>query len=70
MAADERDDRRGDGRALPPVTLPPRAARIPVDLIRGEAILTGEPVREETITELVDEVYLPLLRGLSDPAGS
>jgi AcrR family transcriptional regulator len=59
-----------DRGELSPVTLSPRATRIPVDLIRGEAILTGEPVREETIIELVDDVYLPLLRGLSGPAAT
>jgi AcrR family transcriptional regulator len=50
---------------LPPLELPPRAARVPVDLIRNEAMVFGAPISEETIAELVDEVYLPLLRGLA-----
>ena len=50
---------------LSPVEVPPRAARIPLDLIRNEAMVFGSPVSDETIGELVDEVYLPLLRGLT-----
>ena len=50
---------------LSPVEVPPRAARIPLDLIRNEAMVFGAPVSDETIGELVDEVYLPLLRGLT-----
>jgi AcrR family transcriptional regulator len=46
------------------IDLSQRAARIPLDLIRGETMLCGTPLSEETITELVDDVYLPLLRGL------
>jgi AcrR family transcriptional regulator len=50
---------------LPPVRLPDRVLRLPLDLIRAEAILCGSPVPDETVDELVDEVYLPLLKGLS-----
>ncbi|TNC27762.1 TetR/AcrR family transcriptional regulator [Amycolatopsis alkalitolerans] len=50
---------------MPPVELPPRAARLPLDLVRNEGMTCGGPIREEAITEMVDEVYLPLLRGLS-----
>ncbi|HEV2779414.1 MAG TPA: TetR/AcrR family transcriptional regulator [Actinophytocola sp.] len=50
---------------LPPVDVPPRASQVPVDLIRNEAIMFGAPISEQTIIELVDEVYLPLLRGLA-----
>lgn len=52
---------------LPPVELPPRATRLPLDLIRNEAMLHGNPVREQAIAEIVDDVFLPLLRGLSVP---
>jgi AcrR family transcriptional regulator len=62
--------RRIVGRAiargeLPPVDLPRRATRLPLDLIRNEAMTCGSPLSEEAVTELVDDVYLPLLRGLS-----
>jgi AcrR family transcriptional regulator len=54
---------------LPPVTVPVRALRLPVVMVRGEAMVAGGSVPAETITELVDDVYLPLLRGLaSGPA--
>lgn len=60
----ERAVARGE---LPPVTVPLRAARMPVDLIRMEAMIG--PVGDEAIEELVDDVYLPLLRGLSASSG-
>jgi AcrR family transcriptional regulator len=50
---------------LPPVQLPSRALRLPLDLIRGEAIVKNTPVTTATIDELVDDVYIPLLRGLA-----
>jgi AcrR family transcriptional regulator len=54
---------RGELRAA--VTLSNRAVHVPLDLIRNEAMVFGAPIGEEAITELVDDVYLPLLRGLS-----
>ncbi|HVW44723.1 MAG TPA: TetR/AcrR family transcriptional regulator [Amycolatopsis sp.] len=57
--------RAADRGELPPVDLPARVTRIPIDLIRNEAILGGAPVTDATISELVDDVYLPLLRGLA-----
>ncbi|RKT54923.1 TetR/AcrR family transcriptional regulator [Saccharothrix australiensis] len=50
---------------LPPVRLGLRAARAPLDLVRNEHITCGQEIDEATIEELVDEVYLPLLRGLA-----
>ncbi|HEU5470702.1 MAG TPA: TetR/AcrR family transcriptional regulator [Actinophytocola sp.] len=50
---------------LPDVPLPGRAARLPLDLIRSEAILQRAALTEQTVVELVDEIYLPLLRGLA-----
>jgi AcrR family transcriptional regulator len=58
-------DRAVDRGELPPVKLPKRALRIPVDLIRTEAMTCGTTIAEATIAELVDDVYLPLLRGLA-----
>jgi AcrR family transcriptional regulator len=58
-------DRAVERGELPPVKVPMRAARIPLDLIRNEAMTCGAPVTEAAITELVDDVYLPLLRGLA-----
>jgi AcrR family transcriptional regulator len=57
-------ERAVDRGELRPVHLPLRASRIPLDLIRNESMLCRAPVTEEAIAELVDDVYLPLLRGL------
>ncbi|MEU5691958.1 TetR/AcrR family transcriptional regulator [Actinosynnema sp. NPDC020468] len=54
---------------LEPLTLPHRAARAPLDLVRNESMTCGVPTSDETITELVDDIYLPLLRGLATPTG-
>jgi AcrR family transcriptional regulator len=50
---------------LRPVVLPPRVLRLPLDLLRSEAIVCGNPLPDETLTALVDEVYIPLLKGLA-----
>ncbi|GAB3003998.1 TetR/AcrR family transcriptional regulator [Amycolatopsis acidiphila] len=49
---------------LPPLDLPRRAVRLPLDLIRNEAMICGSRLPEDAVTELVDDVYLPLLHGL------
>ncbi|MFL4910079.1 TetR-like C-terminal domain-containing protein [Streptomyces sp. MMS24-I2-30] len=42
----------------------PRVASVPMMLLRGEYALRGLPeVPEEVLTEIVDEVFLPLVRG-------
>jgi len=40
----------------------PRVATVAFDLYRNEAILTLAPVPDATLVEIVDEVFLPLLR--------
>lgn len=50
---------------LTPVNPPPRVLRLPLDLLRAEAMLSGTPLSEEIIATMVDDIYLPLLRGLS-----
>lgn len=59
----DRAVRRGE---IPPVELTPRAARLPLDLIRVEATLYHRQITEKTITQIIDDVFLPLLRGLAD----
>ncbi|CQR55986.1 TetR/AcrR family transcriptional regulator [Paenibacillus riograndensis] len=39
----------------------PRMLTLPSDLARNEIILYNKPMSEQTIAEIVDEVYLPLL---------
>lgn len=39
----------------------PRVLSVPVTLLRNELLMTREPVSEATLTEIVDDVFLPLL---------
>jgi AcrR family transcriptional regulator len=42
----------------------PRVARLPLDLLRHELILTHQPPSQDTLEEILDEIFLPLvLRG-------
>ncbi|MFD2421164.1 TetR/AcrR family transcriptional regulator [Amycolatopsis pigmentata] len=51
---------------FPPVDVPARATRMPLDLIRNELTLCDNTVlAPETIGEIVDEIFLPLLYGLA-----
>jgi len=50
---------------LRPARLPPRVLRLPLDLIRAEAMVCGGPLPDETLESLVDDVYIPLLKGLA-----
>lgn len=49
-----------------PAALTPRVATVAVDLLRNEYALNGlTAVPDSTLVEIVDQVYLPLVRGLS-----
>ncbi|OBK39913.1 TetR family transcriptional regulator [Mycobacterium sp. 1245111.1] len=39
-----------------------RVARVPVELFRYELMMTLKPVADEVIEEIVDEIFLPLVR--------
>ncbi len=39
----------------------PRVARLPLDLLRHELILTHGPPAQRTLEEIVDEIFLPLV---------
>lgn len=52
--------RRGE---VPTERITPRVAFLPVDLARHELLVTRAPVRDDVIVEIVDEVFLPLVRG-------
>lgn len=45
--------------------VPDRVARLPLDLIRHELILSDRAPTSETLEEIVDEIFLPLV----EPAG-
>ena len=57
------------GRAVargeaPPEAVHPRVATLPMTLLRGEYALRGVPaVPDEVLVEIVDEIFLPLVRG-------
>ncbi len=39
-----------------------RVARVHVDLFRHELVMTMQPVTDEVIEEIVDDIFLPLVR--------
>lgn len=39
-----------------------RISKLPIDLIRHELLTTYEPVTEQTIVEIVDDIFLPLIK--------
>lgn len=42
--------------------LTPRLASLPLDLVRHEVMMTLKPVSKETIAEILDQIFLPLVR--------
>jgi hypothetical protein len=55
----ERAVARGE---IQPGQVSERVARLPVDLFRHELLMTLQPVADEVIEEIVDDVFLPLVR--------
>ena len=48
----------------PPAAVHPRVATTPINLLRAEYAMRGVPsVPDEVLVEIVDEVFLPLVRG-------
>ncbi len=45
----------------------PRIVSLPFVLLRNEFLMTFEPISNETIAEIVDNVFLPLVKSLSRP---
>lgn len=61
LAVLERAVARGEA---PPEALHPRVATVAIALLRNEYVTRGHPsVPDGVIVEIVDEVYLPLIRG-------
>lgn len=54
-----------DRGELRPVTLPRLVLRLPLDLIRGESVFYGTPIPDAVVESMVDDVYVPLLKGLA-----
>jgi hypothetical protein len=55
----ERAIARGE---LDPARLSPRVRSLPVDLVRHDLIMTQAPVPDATLVEIVDRIFLPLVR--------
>jgi AcrR family transcriptional regulator len=52
----ERAASRGESRE----NISPRVARLPLDLLRHELILTHQPPSQDALEEILDEIFLPL----------
>ncbi|OHV05763.1 TetR family transcriptional regulator [Mycobacterium talmoniae] len=61
-ALDEVIQRAIDRGEIQPEQVPERIARLPVDLFRYEILMTLRPLADEAIEEIVDTIFLPLLR--------
>lgn len=59
----ERAIRRGE---LDARKLTSRVARVPVDLVRQETFQTGERATDDAIYEIIDEIFMPLVRGTTE----
>ena len=55
---------------LPPGGLPARVTSLPTDLMRHEFVTTFAAVPDETIIDIVDTVFLPLVRATIGEANS
>jgi AcrR family transcriptional regulator len=55
----ERAVARGE---IDPSRLSPRICSLPADLVRHDLIMTQAPVPDATIVEIVDRIFLPLVR--------
>lgn len=45
-----------------PNRLSPRIASLPMDLVRHDAIMTRAPIPDDTLIEIVDHIFLPLVQ--------
>jgi AcrR family transcriptional regulator len=68
-AIDRMLQRAVDRGEIDPAKLTPRVRRVAFDLFLHELMVTLQPVPESTITEIVDEIFLPLVTA-ARPAGT
>ena len=47
---------------IDPARLTPRIASLPLDLVRHEMMMTFQPLSDDAISEIVDDIFLPLVR--------
>jgi len=55
-------DRAAARGEIDPARVTPRTASLPVDLVRHDLIMTLAPVPDATLVEIVDRIFLPLVR--------
>jgi len=55
-------EKRGE---LPPGRLPERVISLPIDLLRYEMLVTHGRTSEDTVVQIVDELFLPLVRAIA-----
>jgi len=53
---------RAAGRGEVRSDISPRVARLPLDLLRHELILTHQPPSRHTLEEILDQIFLPLVQ--------
>lgn len=58
VAIIQRGVERGE---IDPGRLSPRIASLPVDLVRHDVIMNQAPVADDTLIEIVDRIFLPLV---------
>jgi hypothetical protein len=58
-------DRAAERGEIPSADLSERVATVAVDLVRHEMLLRRHPVSDKTVREIVDDVFLPLVRAKS-----
>jgi AcrR family transcriptional regulator len=57
-----------DRGEVAPARLTPRIVSVPTDLARHEILMTFEPLSDAAINEIVDQVFLPLVRPFQHPS--
>ncbi|MEU6255088.1 TetR/AcrR family transcriptional regulator [Streptomyces sp. NPDC047043] len=62
----ERAVERGE---IPTADVSPRIMTLPTDLVRNDIVMRSEPLTEATLVEIVDELFLPLVRRRPAPPG-
>ena len=60
-------DRAAARGEIDPGRLSPRMASLPVDLVRHDLIMTLAPIPDSTLMEIVDKIFLPLVRTAGQP---
>lgn len=55
-------ERAIDRGEITPDQISERVARLPVDLFRHELLMTLKPITDEAIEEIVDTIFVPLVR--------